>query len=281
MLAAQQHGVVSATQLLERGLPRTAIQVRLRNGRLHPIHRGVYAVGHGALTLKARFMAAVLAGGPGAALGYRSAGAEWECMEWIDDLYLVEVVIPRSAPLRHPGVRIHRTRSLDARDVRRHDGIPITTPARTLLDLADILPEKGLRRAVRQAQALGLVSVRQIADVLTRAQGRRGAQRLAALIADGPTPTRSDLEDLVLGVVVDGGLQRPPGLIHDPRGDPAADHGPAPIGGFRRVHPTVRRRSTLDRAGSRDSSTIIGGSRLRSTAVTAACIRTCAGPSCA
>jgi very-short-patch-repair endonuclease len=208
-LAADQHGVVSAAQLLQRGLTRKAILVRARNGRLHAVHRGVYAVGHDALTLKGRFMAAVLAGGSGAALGYRSAGAEWECMDWIDDLYLVEVVIPRSAPLRQPGLRIHRTRRLDPREVTRHDGIPITTPARTLLDLADILPDKGLRRAVRQAQALNLVSVRQIADVLTRAQGRRGAARLAQLIADGPTPTRSVLEDLVLGVVLDGGFQRP------------------------------------------------------------------------
>ena len=91
----------------------------------------------------------------------------------------------------------------------RHDGIPITTPARTLLDLADVLPDKGLRRAVRQAQALQLTNMRQIADVLTRARGRRGANRLAALIADGPTPTRSELEDLVLGAVLDGGLTRP------------------------------------------------------------------------
>jgi len=93
-LAAEQHGVVSTAQLLERGLPRTAISVRVRNGRLHPIHRGVYAVGHPALTLKARFMAAVLAGGPGAALAYRSAGAEWACMDSDDDLYLIEVTVP-------------------------------------------------------------------------------------------------------------------------------------------------------------------------------------------
>jgi predicted transcriptional regulator of viral defense system len=209
-LAAEQHGVVSAPQLLERGLSRTAIDVRLRKGRLHPVHHGVYVVGHPALTLKARFMAAVLACGPGAALGYRSAGAEWECMDWDDDRYLIEVTIPRSAPLRRPGLRIHRTRRLDPRDVARHDGIPITTPARTLLDLAEILPDKGLRRAARRAQALHRTNVRQIADVLTRAEGRRGASRLAALIADGPTPTRSDLEDLVLDVVERGGLQRPP-----------------------------------------------------------------------
>jgi hypothetical protein len=200
--------MVSAAQLLELGLQRTAIQVRVRNGRLHPVHRGVYAVGHGALTLQGRFMAAVLACGPSAVLGYRSASAHWTFMAW-EDVYLVEVIIPRSAPLNRPGLRIHRTRSLDPRDVIRHHGIPITTPARTLLDLADVLPDKALRRAVRQAQALHLTNVRQIADVLTRAAGRRGAQRLAALIADGPAPTRSELEDLMLAVIERRGLHRP------------------------------------------------------------------------
>ena len=110
---------------------------------------------------------------------------------------------------RHAGLRIHRARALDERDVRRNLTIPRTTPARTLLDLADHLSDKALRRAVRQAQAMHLTNVRQIADVLERANGRRGAGRLAALIADGPTPTRSELEDLVLDVIERAGIQRP------------------------------------------------------------------------
>jgi very-short-patch-repair endonuclease len=85
----------------------------------------------------------------------------------------------------------------------------VTTPARTLLDLADDLPRKGLRRATRQAQAMHWTNVRQIADVLARANGRRGAARLAALIADGPAPTRSELEDVVLDLILAAGLQRP------------------------------------------------------------------------
>ncbi len=200
---------MSAAQLLELGLPRTAIQVRVRNGRLHLVHRGVYAVGHDALSLEGRFMAATLACGPRSWLGYRACAGHWEIMQWDDDAYLIEVVVEGTAGRSRPGLRIHRTRRLDARDVTRHRAIRVTTPARTLLDLADVLPDKGLRRAVRQAQALQLTGVRQIADVLTRAQGRRGASRLAELIADGPTPTRSDLEDLVLGVIAAGGLQRP------------------------------------------------------------------------
>jgi hypothetical protein len=207
--AAEQFGAVSAADLLELGLTRTAIAVRLRCGRLHRVHLGVYAVGHGALSLDGRFMAATLACGPRSVLAYRSASGHWTILDW-EDRYLIEVIASGSGGRRRPGLRIHRTRNLDERDVTRHRGIRVTTPARTLLDLADVLPDKGLRRAVRQAQALNLVSVRQIADVLTRAQGRRGAPRLAKLLAEGPTPTRSDLEDLVLGVVVDGGLRRPP-----------------------------------------------------------------------
>jgi hypothetical protein len=209
VLAAEQHGVVSATQLLRLGLPRTAIQVRVRNGRLHLVHRGVYAVGHEALSLDGRFVAATLACGPRSWLGYRAGAGHWEIMEWDDDAYVIEVVVEGSAGRRRPGLRIHRTRRMDRRDVIRHRGIWVTTPARTLLDLADVLPDKGLRRAVRQAQALNLVGLRQLADVLTRAQGRRGATRLAALLAEGPTPTRTELEDLVLGVVLDGGFTRP------------------------------------------------------------------------
>jgi very-short-patch-repair endonuclease len=91
----------------------------------------------------------------------------------------------------------------------RNRTIPVTTVARTLLDVADDLPHKGLRRGTRQAQAMGLTNVRLIADVLTPANGRRGSRRLTALIADGPTPTRSELEDLVLDVIVRAGLQRP------------------------------------------------------------------------
>lgn len=207
-LAAEQYGVVSRRQLIGLGMRTSAIDVRIANGRLHAMHRGVYAVGHGAPSLEGRFMAATLACGPSSALGYCAGGAHWVFMAW-DDTRLIEVVVAGSAMRSRPGLKIHRTRHLDPLDVTRHRGIRVTTPARTLLDLADVLPDKGLRRAVRQAQSLHLTSVRQIADVLTRAGGRRGAHRLAALIADGPAPTRSELEDLVLDVIAGAGLRRP------------------------------------------------------------------------
>jgi hypothetical protein len=122
-------------------------------------------------------MAAVLAC-HGSALSRYSAGALDGYLTW--DNRLPEVTVVGSAGRSRPGLRIHRTRTLDERDVRRNLTIPRTTVARTLLDLADDMPDAALRRAVRQAQAMNLTNVRLVADVLTRANGRRGAQRLAA-----------------------------------------------------------------------------------------------------
>jgi hypothetical protein len=100
-------------------------------------------------------------------------------------------------------------RCLDELDVRRHYDIPVTTAAQTCLDIAADLSPKELRRPVRQAQAEGWASVRQIADVVDRANGHRGAKKLADLIATGPAPTRSELEDVVLDVLLRGGLPHP------------------------------------------------------------------------
>ena len=207
IFAAERKGVLSTAELHALGLDKDAIAVRVRRGHLHHIYHGVYAVGHGAISLEARFMAAVLACGFTAALSHYSAGTLDGYLTW-DDRY-PEATVVGSGPRRHGGIRVHRARDLDERDVRRNLTIPRTTLARTLLDLADDLPDKALRRAVRQAQAMNLTSVRQIADVLTRANGRRGAKRLAALIADGPAPTRSELEDVVLDLVVGAGFERP------------------------------------------------------------------------
>jgi very-short-patch-repair endonuclease len=207
ILAAEQDGVVSTAQLRARGLDGAAIAVRVRTGRLHRVHHGVYAVGHAAITLRGRFMAAVLACGEGAVLSHFAAGALWGFLTW--DERLPDVTVVGSAGRMRPGLRIHRVRALDERDAMRNRAIPVTTAARALLELADDLPDKGLRRATRQAQAKNLTNVRLIADVLTRANGRRGARRLATLIADGPAPTRSELEDVMLDLVVEAGLARP------------------------------------------------------------------------
>jgi hypothetical protein len=205
--AAGEWGVLSLDELRDCGLSRNGVAVRARNGRLHRLHRGVYAVGHPSPTLEGRFLAAVKACGPDAALSHFSAAALWVLVEW-DDRY-PEVTVRGATTRVHRGVRVHRSEQLAYRDVTRVKGIPVTTPARTLLDLASILDHRPLRRAVRQAQTLRQTSVRQITEVVTRAGPRRGIRKLSRIIATGPAPTRSELEDIVLELILRGGLAYP------------------------------------------------------------------------
>jgi hypothetical protein len=204
--ARSQGGVVTARQLAACGIDSDAITVRVRRGQLHPLYRGVYAVGHDALTPVASFAAAVLACGAGAVLSDYAAAAHLG-MRRGDDRF-PEVTVPRAGGRKIDGIRVHR-RQLDPRDVCTRDGIRVTRPARTILDVAATMPPAALRRMVRQAQAERIVTMRQLLDVLARHRGHRGAAKLRAVIADGPTPTRSELEDHVLALVVQAGIERP------------------------------------------------------------------------
>jgi predicted transcriptional regulator of viral defense system len=205
-IAREQHGVVSVGQLAALGLDSAAITRRVGSGRLHRVHRGVYAVGHDALTTTASFVAAVLAGGGGAVLSHHSAAVYWGFVRW--DGRSPEVTVT-GAQRRVPGLRVHRSRAVDRRDVMRRDGMLVTSPARTLLDLAAVVGPRELRRAARQAEAARHVNVRQLADVLVRAHGHRGAGALRRVVADGPAPTRSELEDIVLDLIDRAGIPRP------------------------------------------------------------------------
>jgi predicted transcriptional regulator of viral defense system len=204
--AARQHGIVTARQLAAWGFSRNAIAVRVRRGHLHPIHRGVYAVGHDALTQAASFTAAVLACGAGAVLSHHSAAVHHGMLT--SDGRDPDVTVPRAGGRKVAGIRVHRGR-LDPRDVWTRDGIRVTDPARTTFDLAATMSAHRLRRTARQAQAEQRVNVHRLVDVLNRNPGHRGAATLRALIADGPTPTRSDHEDLVLGLIDRAGIDRP------------------------------------------------------------------------
>ena len=170
------------------------------------MYRGVYAVGHDALTPAARFAAAVLACGAGAVLSDYAAAAHLGMRRPGDRV--PEVTVPRAGGRRLDGIRVHR-RQLDPRDVWTREGIRVTRPARTILDVAATMPAAALRRMVRQAQAERIVTMPQLLDVLARHRGHRGAAKLRAVIADGPTPTRSELEDHVLALVVQAGIERP------------------------------------------------------------------------
>jgi very-short-patch-repair endonuclease len=205
-LAAAQWGVVSVDDLLNAcSLSRDAVATRVRQGHLHPLHRGVYAVGHVNPPRDGRFLAAVMACGPTAVLSHFSAAAVHGFFTWDDRYPEVTLLSYR----RHTGIRIHRTATLDRADVVRHGPLPLTSPARTLIDLAAQLNAKALRRAVRHAQSLGLTTPGHVLATLERLGPRRGAGTLKRLLATGPAPTRSELEDVVLDLILSGGFAHP------------------------------------------------------------------------
>src|SRR5207248_11308923 len=137
-------------QLLRAGLGVGAIDLRVRRGRLHQVHRGVYAVGHSLLSVDARRMAAVLAGGEGAALSHRAAGTRWGIRRSSGGL--IEVTV-RNRTRSRAGLRFHRAR-LPADEVTVHNRISITTVPRTIFDLAAIDRRRQVERAIHEAQVL-------------------------------------------------------------------------------------------------------------------------------
>lgn len=205
-IAGDQEGVIATRQLRACGLNSRTIAVRVRRGNLHPVFRGVYAVGHRALTPNGLFIGAVLVCGDDAVLAHDAAAVYHRMQTWRSRD--VDVIVPRSAGRAIGGIRAHRSR-LDPRDVWIRSNIRVTSPARTILDLAATRPFKPLRRLVRQAQAERTVNVRQLLEVLHRYPHHRGAARLRAVIADGPTPTKSDLEDLALDLLDAAAIPRP------------------------------------------------------------------------
>jgi very-short-patch-repair endonuclease len=206
-VAGRQWGVVSLHELRGCGLSNDAVDARVEAGRLHRLHMGVYSVGHANPPLEGRFLAAVKACGTSAVLSHRSAAAHLGLLEW--DGRLVEVTVPGTAPHDHDGVYAHRSLRMGDADRTVHRGLPVTSPARTLVDLAGCLGHKALRRVVREAQALRLASIPEILDALERAGRRRGSRKLRQIIATGPAPTRTVLEDVVLELILDGGLEHP------------------------------------------------------------------------
>jgi very-short-patch-repair endonuclease len=177
-LAGRQYGVVSTEQLREAGLTGPAIRRRVQARRLHPLHRGVYAVGHEALTWRSHLIAAVFACGAGAVASHRAAGA----LHGLVSSQRIEVTAARGCKAK-PGIAVHRSRQLDEHDRTVVDGIPATTVARTLVDLADVEPEQRLAKAVDQAEVLRIFDLRALETAAQRAGRRGGRGRLAAVLA--------------------------------------------------------------------------------------------------
>jgi very-short-patch-repair endonuclease len=205
--AAGEWGVLSLEELRKSGLSRRAVEVRVRNGWLHPLYRGVYAVGHPAVSVQGRWLGAVKSLGSGAVLSHFSAAALWGFIDW--DARHPEVTVPREGIGRRDGIRVHCSSVLEPRDMMRHEGIPVTSPDRTLVDLAGVVTYPLLRRAVRQAQSDHWVSVPRLVTTIRRLGPRRGTANLNGILASGPAPTCSELEDVVLDLILEGGLAHP------------------------------------------------------------------------
>ncbi|MBW3534508.1 MAG: type IV toxin-antitoxin system AbiEi family antitoxin domain-containing protein [Gemmatimonadetes bacterium] len=202
VLAARQQGVVTRAQLLEAGLRPGAVDRRLKAGQLRRLHRGVYLVGP-LMPVRAREMAAVLASGPGAVLSHASAAALWELLPARGDTVRVDVTVPAGDRGRRPGITVHRVVALEADERAEVSGIPITTPARTVVDLAGVLGTREVERAVARGERTGLLNLEALPSLLSRYRGRPGMPALRALLGDERTPalTRSEAEEKFLALI--------------------------------------------------------------------------------
>jgi len=195
-LAARQHGVVTTAQL-RKWCSDTTIRRRIRDGRLHRVHRGVYAVGHAGLSRDGRFSAAVLGAGEDAALSHLSVADFWDVSRWRTSLISVVATTRR----RLDGVEVHTVRTLDERDVLVDNGIRVTTVARMLVDLTDVLTPHQLAWVIHEATFKRIFSERATREAMARANGRRNLhvlERALELRAQGSAGTRSAKEDAFL-----------------------------------------------------------------------------------
>jgi very-short-patch-repair endonuclease len=206
-IAGRQDNVITREQLLSAGLGRGAIGHRLEAGLLQRLHRQVYLLGAAPPTFNGRVRAAVLACGAASLVSNRSAAAMWRLSD--DERDTVDVTVVGRNPGRKPGIKVHRTSSLHRRDVRRRSGIPLTSPARTLLDLAATETQRVLERALNEARVLKLVNDRELQAAIDRAPARKGSQALRALLDHGPTITRSEAERRLLKLIRDANLPQP------------------------------------------------------------------------
>ncbi|HET6999281.1 MAG TPA: type IV toxin-antitoxin system AbiEi family antitoxin domain-containing protein [Solirubrobacterales bacterium] len=174
-LAEKQYGVVSRAQLRELGIGRGSIARRIENGQLHRLHRGVYALGHLSIPIEGWWVAALLASGKGAVLSHRSAAELWGLLDPVDGPVHVSTS-STAGRKRRQGIHLHRGAVFAEGAITRRKRIPVTTPARTIADLRGTVPAARWRRAIRQAEVLGL---------------RTGLERTSE-------PTRSELEHLFL-----------------------------------------------------------------------------------
>jgi very-short-patch-repair endonuclease len=205
-LAERQYGVAARRQLERGGVTPKMIERRVASGQLVRLHRGVYALGHRHLRREAFWLAAVLAAGEGAALSHRDAAALHGLLA-PGGHRRVEVTTPRRTT-SSDGIRVHRSSSLDASEVTTCHGIPVTSVARTLVDLAGTVSAERLKKALEEAERANALDLEALERSLAKTARRHGpghrtlSEALAQLRAHGAIFTRSELEDRFLSLVV-------------------------------------------------------------------------------
>jgi very-short-patch-repair endonuclease len=214
-IARRQNGVVSRRQLLAAGISVPQIRAWLRRGQLHPVHQGVYSIAPLSLLPFGRAAAGLLALGPDAVLGHRSAAAVWRLAP--PDAGDVDVIVIGRWPKAREGVRLHRTKRLDRADITTRRNLRITTPARTVIDLATdaTLPE--VEHGLSEGRALGLISDARLNAALDRAPANHpGAAAIRSLLKSqvGRALTRSERERKLLKLLDAAGLPKP--LVNRP-----------------------------------------------------------------
>lgn len=192
-LAGRQDGIVTRAQLTARGLSEREIERLLRTQRLHRVHRGIYHVGHPSLSDQARLRAAIYAAGEAGALSHRSAAAHRGWLAWDG---LPELTTTSRSFKTPPGLIIHRVRAQPLTEI--HDGLRVTTPEQTLLDLATVVTPKQLQRALGEAEYQRVLDRDRLREL---SRGRKGATAIRRALGDEEAPTHSSLEDAFLSLL--------------------------------------------------------------------------------
>jgi very-short-patch-repair endonuclease len=208
-LAGRQYGVVTRSQLIGAGLSSEQIKTLTRRSHLHRIHRGVFAVGHRHLSQEGRWLAAVIACGPGASLSHGPAG---QLLGILDRLQRFALHVSLTADRSPTGIVTHRPRQLPPEDTTVKRGIPVTTGTRTVWDLATTLSPLQTRRAFEQAEKLRILDRGRLAALLASDPRHRNGGALRELLAERALPlesARSRLEEIALETCRDHGLPIP------------------------------------------------------------------------
>jgi very-short-patch-repair endonuclease len=211
-IAGAQRGRVASRQLQAAGISTSAIGRMVASGRLIPVHRGVFLVGHAAAARLGDETSALLAAGDDAALSHFSAAILWDLLPPGSGDRRIHVVVGKERRPCLPGVVVHRSRVLDSRDVWSRQRLPVVSPARALLDIAPHTSQRQLELAFDHGIVRRVLKPIHVADVLSRAGGHQGRKRLARVLerqTDGTTMTRSEAEERVLALIRAARLSEP------------------------------------------------------------------------